>query len=445
MKATTIDRTIPSDIRLYLSFLFFISTHSNVAVMTAIQRPISAFARPSLPSSSRLRLGPLAFARQRFLATVKDGPAVGSKPPTAVLMMNMGGPSTVPEVHDFLSRLFHDNDLIPLPFQPLLAPLIAKRRTPSIEEQYSAIGGGSPILKWTQLQGAAMCSLLDELNPESAPHKPYVAFRYAKTLTEDALAEMKQDGVRRAVAFSQYPQYSSSTTGSSLNELYKQVKQLGWGGNGEVKWSVIDRWPTHPGLVEAFAHNIKTALQTYPEDRRGDVTILFSAHSLPLDIVNRGDPYTAEVAATVWAVMSKLNFSNPWRLTWQSKVGPKAWQGPQTAAAIEGYAKAGTKDICLVPVAFTSDHIETLYELDIEVKEEAEKLGVHLTRASSLNDSPIFICALADIVSNHLKDYDAGLIGPASKQLLSADPRHVSPRSQETRRWLASGGMNMGS
>lgn len=90
---------------------------------------------------------------------------------------------------------------------------------------------------------------------------------------------------------------------------------------------------------------------------------------------SRGDPYTAEVAATVWAVMSKLNFSNPWRLTWQSKVGPKAWQGPQTAAAIEGYAKAGTKDICLVPVAFTSDHIETLYELDIEVKEEAEKVN----------------------------------------------------------------------
>lgn len=90
---------------------------------------------------------------------------------------------------------------------------------------------------------------------------------------------------------------------------------------------------------------------------------------------SRGDPYTAEVAATVWAVMSKLNFPNPWRLTWQSKVGPKAWQGPQTAAAIEGYAKAGTKDICLVPVAFTSDHIETLYELDIEVKEEAEKVS----------------------------------------------------------------------
>lgn len=98
---------------------------------------------------------------------------------------------------------------------------------------------------------------------------------------------------------------------------------------------------------------------------------------------SRGDPYTAEVAATVWAVMSKLNFSNPWRLTWQSKVGPKAWQGPQTAAAIEGYAKAGTKDICLVPIAFTSDHIETLYELDIEVREEAEKVSRSILRRVS--------------------------------------------------------------
>jgi len=151
----------------------------------------------------------------------------------------------IPEVHDFLSRLFHDHDLIPLPFQSILAPYIARRRTPKIEKQYTAIGGGSPILKWTKLQGKEMCELLDELNPESAPHKPYVAFRYAKPLTEDMLAEMKKDGVKRAVAFSQYPQYSCSTTGSSLNELYAQSAK-----EGGIEWSVLDRWPTHPGLVD---------------------------------------------------------------------------------------------------------------------------------------------------------------------------------------------------
>nr|ODO03927.1 ferrochelatase [Cryptococcus depauperatus CBS 7855] len=395
-----------------------------------------------------------AISSRNMAKTFKRGLAT-SKPPTAILMMNMGGPSTVPEVHDFLSRLFHDKDLIPLPFQSILAPIIAKRRTPSIEKQYTAIGGGSPILKWTNIQGSQMCSLLDELNPESAPHKHYVAFRYARNLTETALEEMQRDGVRRAVAFSQYPQYSCSTSGSSLNELHRCFNKSEWNKTVEVEWSVVDRWPTHPGLIEArayysqfsqaFAHNIRTVLQGYPEDRRNDVTILFSAHSLPLEIVNRGDPYTAEVAATVYAVMDRLNFSNPWRLTWQSKVGPKAWQGPQTSAVIGNYAKLGKKDICLVPIAFTSDHIETLYELDIEVKEEAEKLGVHLMRAPSLNDSPIFIRAIADIVSNHLKDYTAGRIGPASKQLLSRCPGCKNPKDAVTKAWLSSGGRNLSS
>lgn len=236
-------------------------------------------------------------------------------------MMNMGGPSTIPEVHDFLSRLFHDRDLIPLPAQRFLAPIIAKRRSPKIEEQYTAIGGGSPILRWTREQGRQMCELLDELRPESAPHKPYVAFRYAQPLTETALEEMRADGVKRAVAFTQYPQYSCSTTGSSLNELYKQSVNTGgrgrtgtdkWGGNGEVEWSVMDRWPTNEGLVEAFAQNIKAALLKFPKEKRDQVVLLFSAHSLPIEIVNRGDPYTAEVAATVFAVMTKLGFSNPY-------------------------------------------------------------------------------------------------------------------------------------
>lgn len=143
-----------------------------------------------------------------------------------------------------------DGDLIPLPFQRILAPLIAKRRTPRIEQQYTDIGGGSPILRYTQLQGEGMCALLDEMNPESAPHKSYVAFRYAKPMTDETARQMKADGVRRAVAFTQYPQYSCSTTGSSLNELYRKGKagELGT----DMEWSVIDRWGTHPGFVEVW-------------------------------------------------------------------------------------------------------------------------------------------------------------------------------------------------
>lgn len=151
------------------------------------------------------------------------------------------------ETHDFLKNLFLDGDLIPLPMQSLLAPWIARRRTPRIEQQYTEIGGGSPILKYTKLQGERMAVLLDELHPSTAPHKAYVAFRYARPLTDETAAEMKKDGVKRAVAFTQYPQYSCSTTGSSLNELYKKGKA---GELGEIEWSVIDRWGVHTGFVE---------------------------------------------------------------------------------------------------------------------------------------------------------------------------------------------------
>lgn len=181
----------------------------------------------------------------------------------------------MPETGDFLSRLFHDGDLIPLPFQSFLAPLIAKRRTPKIEAQYTSIGGGSPILSWTKKQGEGMVKLLDELSPATAPHKAYVAFRYARPLTEDCLSEMKKDGVERAVAFTQYPQYSCSTTGSSINEMWREIK-YGFdtksggltkpavpaavapvvAGEKEIQWSVIDRWGLHPGFIDVSAASL---------------------------------------------------------------------------------------------------------------------------------------------------------------------------------------------
>lgn len=328
--------------------------------------------------------------------------------------------------------------MIPLGrLQAYLGPLIAKRRTPKIIKQYSDIGGGSPIRKWSEYQCEEMCKLLDKLNPESAPHKPYVAFRYADPLTEEMYTKLLDDGFGngkggRAVAFTQYPQYSCSTTGSSLNELWKWRNRLeGKRANGvedstgSIQWSVIDRWPTHPGLVEAFARNIEDQLKTYPEDKRNSVVLLFSAHSLPMSVVNRGesysiydpscereltgfpyagDPYPAEVAATVHAVMQRLGFSNPYRLCWQSQVGPSAWLGAQTSDTVQEYVKRGHTDIVLVPIAFTSDHIETLYELDLEVMEEANSPGVK--RAESLNGNPIFIQALADIARDHLQKGD---------------------------------------
>lgn len=353
-------------------------------------------------------------------------------------MLNMGGPSTVPETHDFLKNLFSDGDLIPLPFQSVLAPLIARRRTPQIEKQYEDIGGGSPILKYTRLQGERMAALMDELHPETAPHKAYVAFRYANPLTEQTAKEMKADGVKRAVAFTQYPQYSCSTTGSSLNELYRKGKTGGFGEG--VEWSVIDRWGTHPGFVEAMAQNIERALAKFPENERSDVVLLFSAHSLPMSVVNRGDPYVLEVSASVNAVMDRLKNANPYRLVWQSQVGPSAWMGMQTGEAIKGLARLGRKNAILIPIAFTSDHIETLFELDLEYAHEGKELGMHIERAEALNDSPVFIRALADLASTHLRDYAAGRIGPTSIQMGLRCPGCTNATCGAQKGWFARGG-----
>ncbi|KAG6866348.1 hypothetical protein C0991_005269 [Blastosporella zonata] len=359
-----------------------------------------------------------------------------NKSPTAVVMMNMGGPETVPETHDFLKNLFSDGDLIPLPFQRFLAPWIARRRTPQIEKQYTDIGGGSPILRYTKLQGEGMAKLLDELHPETAPHKAYVAFRYVRPLTEQTAAEMKADGVKRAIAFTQYPQYSCSTTGSSLNEMFRRGSA---GDAGDIEWSVIDRWGTHPGFIEAVAQNIEAALSKFPASTRKDTVLLFSAHSLPMSVVNRGDPYILEVSASVSAVMDRLKHSNPFRLVWQSQVGPSAWMGMQTGEALKGLARLGKKQVVLVPIAFTSDHIETLYELDLEYAEEARQLGIEVHRAESLNGSPVFIRALADIAAQHLKDCSAGK-GPVSTQFGLRCPGCTNATCGQQKTWFARGG-----
>ncbi|KAK0641620.1 ferrochelatase mitochondrial precursor [Cercophora newfieldiana] len=398
------------------------------------------------PLASLLRSSAQA-SQSRWLATPAPPVtqnSVGSQGPTAMVFLNMGGPSTVDEVGDFLSRLFADADLIPLGrLQSYLGPLIASRRTPKIQKQYAAIGGGSPIRKWSEHQCAEMCKILDEISPQTAPHKPYVAFRYANPLTEEMYKRLLADGFGggkggRAVAFTQYPQYSCSTTGSSLNELWKWRQRLEGktgpledGSDGTIKWSVIDRWPVHAGLVEAFARNIEEKLLEYPEERRNSVVLLFSAHSLPMTVVNRGDPYPAEVGATVHAVMERLKFSNPYRLCWQSQVGPQPWLGPQTQMSVDEYVAKGQKDLLLIPIAFTSDHIETLFELDEEVIGESGHPDT-IKRVESLNGNPIFIQALADLAKTHL---DSGIA--CSSQMGLRCPGCKSERCTESKKFFA--------
>lgn len=320
---------------------------------------------------------------------------------TGIVMMNLGGPATLDDVEPFLVRLFADREIIQLPWQDVLGKFIATRRAPKVRKLYEAIGGGSPIRTWTEAQGEAMCRRLDEMSPETAPHRFYIAFRYTTPFADDALQAMKADGITRAIAFTQYPQWSCATTGSSLNDLWRALDRTGL--KDAFEWSIIDRWGEHPGFIEAMAGAVEDGLEDFPEAERDDVMVLFSAHSLPLSIIDRGDSYPAEIGASVSRVVQAIGLRNPHLVSFQSEVGPVRWLGPSTEKVIEQFAKSGRKNLLIVPIAFTSDHIETLSELDIEYAELAHSLGMTgFRRAPALNVRTEFLDALADIVAQHL-------------------------------------------
>jgi protoporphyrin/coproporphyrin ferrochelatase len=321
--------------------------------------------------------------------------------PTGIVLLNMGGPANLDEVEPFLLNIFNDREIIQLPFHDWLGPYIAKRRTPTVRENYRAIGGGSPILEWTNLQGKGMVERLDKLSPETAPHKFYVAFRYVRPSSKDALLQMEADGVTRAIAFTQYPQWSCSTSGSSFNDLWRAARKLKL--ERAFRWSVIDRWPTQPRFIEAICESVKIGLEQFSPEEHENVLLMFSAHSLPLEVIDRGDAYPQEIAAGVQAVMERLNFSHEYLLCFQSSIGPVKWMGPSTDDTIRALGAKGRRNVLVVPIAFTSDHIETLSEIDMEYGELAHKVGIkNFKRVPALNGSPIFQDAMAEMVAAHL-------------------------------------------
>ena len=325
---------------------------------------------------------------------------------TGIVMMNLGGPATLDDVGPFLLELFADREIIQLPLQRWLGPYIARRRTPKVRNLYASIGGGSPILRYTEAQGSGMVARLDRISPETAPHKFYVAFRYTHPKSDDALRAMQADGVEHAVAFTQYPQFSCSTTGSSLNELWRAAARTGL--RAAFEWSVIDRWPVHPGFIDAMTETVRDGLDQFDPSDREKVLILFSAHSLPLDVIDRGDAYPQEVGASVQRVVEQLAQPNPYILAYQSDVGPVRWLGPSTAQLLRRLGARGHRHVLVVPIAFTSDHIETLSELDREYGEVAHQAGItHYKRAPALNDRPAFLDGLAAIVRDHLRSGNA--------------------------------------
>jgi ferrochelatase len=313
---------------------------------------------------------------------------------TAVLLLQMGGPDSIDAVEPFLVNLFSDRDIMrigPAFLQPLIARFIARRRAPKSEAFYAKIGGRSPIRELTEEQAWALEALL---GPE---FRCFVAMRYWKPSTVEALAAIRREGISRIIALSLYPHYSLATSGSSMGELKRIMAQAGV----DFIVSYIDRFYDHPLYIEAIATRIEEELARFPD--REETRILFSAHSLPQSFIEDGDPYLNHILETVRLVMERIGDMD-YHLSFQSRAGPVKWLEPSTEEMLKKLAAAGCENLLVVPISFVSDHIETLYEIDIQYAEEAKALGIdNFRRIPALNDSPQFIACLADLVRKRLK------------------------------------------
>lgn len=314
--------------------------------------------------------------------------------PIGIVLLNMGGPDSLQAVEPFLYNLFSDRDLIQLPLGALLqkpfARLISRRRARSVIENYRAIGGKSPLLGWTQRQAEGITRTL------GPRFRPYVAMRYWHPRADEALEQMRKDGVKRAVVLSMYPHYTGATTGSSVKDFRRAAALI----HPDLSLQVIEHWYDWPGYLDALAECIRQGLELFPEDLRSRVQILFSAHALPQKFIDRGDPYLEHVLDTTRGVMKRIG-NRSWRLGFQSRSGPVKWMEPDTVEVIDQLAAEGRQAILLVPISFVSDHIETLHEIDMEYRAHAQAKGItHFERSPSLNDSPGFISAMAELVKN---------------------------------------------
>lgn len=314
-----------------------------------------------------------------------------------VVLLNLGGPDSLEAVEPFLYNLFSDPDIIDFPlaflFRKRLAKLISSRRHPRIQEQYKQIGGKSPLKDYTLRQA----ELLEKELNEKFPAKVYAAMRYWHPSTEEALDAIERDGIGKVVLLPLYPQYSKATTTSSVKEW---EKQLGLRGNkSKLETTLIESYFDFPPYIDAFVERINEGLDRFPDQTINEVHILFSAHGTPMKLVREGDPYSDQIKKTVAAILERGAFAQAHSLCYQSKVGPLKWLTPSTPETIKELAAKGEKNMLVVPVAFASDHLETLYEVGIEFRHMAMQAGVRQFEVTTgLNDSPLFIEALAKLV-----------------------------------------------
>lgn len=310
-----------------------------------------------------------------------------------VVLFQLGGPDTPQAIEPFLFNLFCDPDIIDFPFARIgrkpLARLISSTRARKVQHHYASIGGASPIRRFTQLQADA---LQESLRADGIDAHCFVAMRYWHPFTAEAIEQVRAANCDEVILLPLYPQYSRTTTGSSLNEWRRLFRD-------ELPVQAIETFYNHPLYLDAVVEKVDEALARFPESACPE--IVFSAHSVPVSIIEKGDPYQRQIEETVEMVMQRGRYRNRHRLCYQSKVGASKWLQPSLHRTIRDLGAERIREVCVVPIAFVSDHVETLGEIDHEAREEAAEFGIQqFEMTSGLNDSPAFVAALADLVLN---------------------------------------------
>jgi protoporphyrin/coproporphyrin ferrochelatase len=312
-----------------------------------------------------------------------------------IVLFQLGGPDTLEAIEPFLYNLFCDPDIIDFPFARIgrkpLAKLISTTRARKVQHHYATIGGGSPIRRHTECQAQA---LEDELRKQGLDARCFVAMRYWHPFTHEAIEKLQAARCDEIVLLPLYPQYSSTTTGSSLNEFRRLFPN-------DVPFHCVETFYRNPMYLDAVVEKVNEALSRFPDPDRPE--IVFSAHSIPMSIVEKGDPYQHQIEETVRLLTQRGGWRNPHRLCYQSKVGASRWLQPSLHQTLRQLAGEQVREMCVVPVAFVSDHVETLGEIDHEARAEARRLGItRFEMSAGLNDSPKFIQALGQIVRQSL-------------------------------------------
>ncbi len=309
---------------------------------------------------------------------------------TGIILLNMGGPEKQEDVRPFLYNLFSDREIIrlgPRFMQKPLAWWIAKRRAPKSKKTYALIGGGSPLNTISRQQGEA----LEQALLRDGDFLVTCAMRYWQPDSAQALNEMASMGVTKLIALSLYPHYCCATTGSSIQALQRAIEK----SNNTFELTCIDSYPDQADYIEALVNKINAAAAQFDDSFQ----LVYSAHSLPVSFIEEGDPYVEQLQQTIKAIEKQIKISG--ELCYQSRSGPVTWLSPSTPEMLETLAAKGCKNVLMVPISFVSDHVETLYEIDMLYRDQARNLGLKLVSSESLNCDPIFIEGLRKLVLSH--------------------------------------------